>query len=84
MLHKHMGASLVTTVVQAAKKALFPDGWPGPPPLDPSLEEQVAIREELVHRLVECVPGLFVSFLFSEFSVMSLQQRQAKSYWDQM
>jgi hypothetical protein len=56
-LNKHVGKPIVTTVVKAAKKALFPDGWPGPPPPEPSPDEQIAIRKELVQRLTESIPG---------------------------
>lgn len=80
MLYKHMDASLVTTVVQAAEKALFPDGWPGPPPPDPSPEEQVAMREGLVRRLVAGVPGSCLVFFLLGLSIIGLQQRQVKLY----
>lgn len=43
--------------MRAARRALFPEGWPGPPPPDPTPEEQAALREELVQRLLASVPG---------------------------
>jgi hypothetical protein len=52
---------LVTNIVKAAKKALFPDGWPGPAPPDPSPEEQVAMRKALAQRLSDRVPGKSIS-----------------------
>jgi len=44
-------------VIQIAKKTLFPNGYLAPPPMDPTPEEQVVIRERLAARIKEVVPG---------------------------
>ena len=47
-------------IVRAARRALFPEGWPAPPPVDPTPEEQAAMRAAVRRRLGERVPGEFV------------------------
>jgi len=44
-------------IIQIAKKTLFPNGYLAPPPIDPTPEEQVVIRERLAARIKEVVPG---------------------------
>ncbi|KZW02086.1 hypothetical protein EXIGLDRAFT_637874, partial [Exidia glandulosa HHB12029] len=48
--------NLLLKIVQQGKKLLFPNGWPGPPPVDPTPEEQVVIRESLEIRLAGLLP----------------------------
>jgi hypothetical protein len=49
----------VTMIVRTSTRTLFPDGWPAPGPPDPTPEEQMAIREALINRLVEIIPGIY-------------------------
>lgn len=59
MLYTHvLSASSMLSVVRLSKRALFPNGYPGPPPVDPTAEEQVAIREQLIQRLAEWPPSV--------------------------
>lgn len=51
-----MRPPLFTKIVIESKKSLFPNGYPGPPPIVPTLEEQVINREELEKRLFDLVP----------------------------
>ena len=50
-------AALLHKLIVLGKKLLFPNGWPGPPPIDPTPEEQVVIRESLEIRLAGLLPG---------------------------
>ncbi|KAG8864251.1 hypothetical protein FRB96_006072 [Tulasnella sp. 330] len=58
---KVLTATTLSTIVSAATQNLFPDsnnGYPGPPPVIPSAEEQAHLRQKLEERLKELVPGL--------------------------
>ena len=44
-------------IIRIAKKTLFPNGYLAPPPIDPTPEEQVVIRERLAARIQEATPG---------------------------
>lgn len=48
---------MLTNIVRNARRTLFPEGWPGSPPVEPTPEEQVEIRESLRRRLVARIPG---------------------------
>jgi hypothetical protein len=50
-------APRITRIVAQGKKTLFPNGYPGPSPLDPSPEEQIILREQLETRLSTLVPS---------------------------
>ena len=52
-----LSPAMLANTVRNARKAFFPEGWPGSPPVDPTPEEQVELRETLRRRLVECTPG---------------------------
>jgi hypothetical protein len=54
MLSRAISPTSLTGIVQASKRALFPnDGWPGPAPAEPTIEEQLLLREQLEGRLSE-------------------------------
>ncbi|CUA77459.1 hypothetical protein RSOLAG22IIIB_02473 [Rhizoctonia solani] len=54
MLSRIISPASLTTAIQAGKRALFPnDGWPGPAPVEPTVEEQLLLREQLESRLGE-------------------------------
>lgn len=58
LLYNHaLSPERLAGVVRSARRALFPEGWPGPPPPDPTLEEQAALRAALGRRLLTAVPG---------------------------
>ncbi|KZT06373.1 uncharacterized protein LAESUDRAFT_812950 [Laetiporus sulphureus 93-53] len=64
LLYTHVLSALrLTEIVRAARRALFPEGWPGPTPPEPTPEEQVAIRTELRRRLLAAVPVPLAVFL---------------------
>ena len=44
-------------MVRTAKRTLFPNGYLSPPPIDPTPEEQVVIRERLAARIQQVIPG---------------------------
>ncbi|KAF9507428.1 hypothetical protein BS47DRAFT_1398620 [Hydnum rufescens UP504] len=46
----------LTRIVVLSKKILFPDGYPGPPPIVPTPEEQESLRLALERRLTELIP----------------------------
>lgn len=47
----------VTTLISAAKRSLFPNGYPAQGPPDPTSEEQAVLRSELARRLAQAIPG---------------------------
>ncbi len=56
-----LSPSSLAHIVRTARRALFPNGWPAPPPIDPSPEEQIEMRQELESRLLALIPGLSFS-----------------------
>ncbi|KAG9314664.1 hypothetical protein JVU11DRAFT_5469 [Chiua virens] len=61
MLYTHvLSASSMLTAVRISERTLFPNGYPGPAPIDPTPEEQVVIRERLVKRIIEEIPSMAV------------------------
>lgn len=61
------------TVVRLSKQTLFPSGYPGPAAVDPTAEEQVAIREEVVKRIAERVAGLAQSVLLGDRTMETVE-----------
>ncbi|KAE9409672.1 hypothetical protein BT96DRAFT_984722 [Gymnopus androsaceus JB14] len=51
LLTRIMSASLIQTITRSAKRTLFPNGYPAPPPIDPTPEEQAETRRRLVNFL---------------------------------
>lgn len=61
LLYTHvLSAPSLLSVVRLSKRTLFTHGYLGPPPADPTAEEQVVIREELVKRINTQIPALGV------------------------
>ena len=57
LLYAHaLSAVNLVNIVRSAKGALFPGGWPAIAPPDPTAEEQVELRKEVVRRLLAMVP----------------------------
>lgn len=52
-----LSPSSLANTVRISRRALFPNGWPAPPPIDPSPEEQIEMRQELERRLLALIPG---------------------------
>lgn len=52
----------LTDVVVIAKRTLFPNGYPAAAPPDPTQEEQVAMKEALVERIVGMIPRALPSY----------------------
>ncbi|KAH8100563.1 PXA domain-containing protein [Cristinia sonorae] len=50
-------SNMLCVMVKSARKALFPEGWPAPPPVDPTPEEQIELRKKLERRLQTFIPG---------------------------
>ncbi|KAH9937499.1 PXA domain-containing protein [Fomitopsis serialis] len=58
LLYTHaLSPDRIAGVVRSAKRALFPEGWPAPPPPDPTLEEQAVMRAALGRRLLAAIPA---------------------------
>jgi len=47
----------ITSLINAAKHSLFPNGYPAQSFPDPTPEEQAVLRSELVRRLAQAIPG---------------------------
>ncbi|CAE6454197.1 unnamed protein product [Rhizoctonia solani] len=79
MLSRAISPTSLTNAIQAGKKALFPnDGWPGPAPVEPTIEEQLLLREQLEGRLSElCHPWLASVILGSSRKTQALTIKQA-------
>lgn len=57
LLYKHvLIQSHIILAIKAGKGALFPNGYPGPPPMDPSLEEQLFLKNQLTLRIEGLLP----------------------------
>ena len=61
MLHAQITAPRITQIVVTSKKVLFPNGYPSPPPIDPTPEEQVIMREQLETRLLDLLPRMSIA-----------------------
>ncbi|EGO03136.1 hypothetical protein SERLA73DRAFT_85045 [Serpula lacrymans var. lacrymans S7.3] len=53
-----LSSSSILSVLRLSKRTLFPYGYPGPPPVDPTPEEQIVIRQRLLERLGGRMPPL--------------------------
>ncbi|KIJ68760.1 hypothetical protein HYDPIDRAFT_81487 [Hydnomerulius pinastri MD-312] len=67
-----LSASSILSIVRISKRTLFPNGYPGPPPIDPTPEEQVVIRQQLIKRITERFPALASSALLGPSPLTSL------------
>ncbi|CAE6518191.1 unnamed protein product [Rhizoctonia solani] len=78
-LSRTISPAFLTNAIQAGKRALFPnDGWPGPTPVEPTIEEQLLLREQLEGRLSElCQPWLGSIILGSSRKIQALTIKQA-------
>ena len=63
MLQAQITAPRITQIVATSKKVLFPNGYPSPPPIDPTPEEQVIMREQLETRLLDLLPRMSINYL---------------------
>ncbi|TFK87940.1 hypothetical protein K466DRAFT_489949 [Polyporus arcularius HHB13444] len=64
LLYTHLfSPAALANIVRSARRALFPEGWPAPPPVDPPPEEQAEMREAVRRRLAERVPGAIAPLL---------------------
>ncbi|KAH7104196.1 PXA domain-containing protein [Auriculariales sp. MPI-PUGE-AT-0066] len=59
-------ADFLHKVLVLGKKMLFPNGYPGPPPIDPTPEEQAVIRESLEIRLAGLLPESLAKVLIGQ------------------
>ncbi|KAF8338307.1 uncharacterized protein EI90DRAFT_3118704 [Cantharellus anzutake] len=55
----------IVQLVQLSKKTLFPleGGWPGPSPEDPSLEQQLLMKDALEDKILEMIPSSLRPYL---------------------
>ncbi|KAH7345152.1 PXA domain-containing protein [Rhizoctonia solani] len=79
VLSRTISPTSLTNAIQSGKRALFPnDGWPGPAPVEPTIEEQLLLREQLEGRLSElCHPWLASVILGSSRKTQALMIKQA-------
>lgn len=54
-----LNPSRATSLIVLSKNILFPNGYPGPPPIIPSRAEQALLREGVERRIEELVPRKF-------------------------
>ena len=60
MLHAYvMTEDRLVTLVKLTKQTLFPTGYPGPPLVFPTPEEQAAIKEQLIREIEVRSPRKF-------------------------
>ncbi|GJJ09430.1 hypothetical protein Clacol_003652 [Clathrus columnatus] len=57
LLNYILTSSRLTKIIIQSKAVLFPNGYPGPPPVEPSPEEQVLIKEQLELKLFNFFPA---------------------------
>ncbi|KAG8921021.1 hypothetical protein FRC02_000484 [Tulasnella sp. 418] len=62
IVHKHvLTPSVLSKIITESTKTLFPEsnnGYPGPPPVVPTPEEQVDLRQNVELRLKELIPSI--------------------------
>lgn len=68
-----LSATSVLSIVRLSKGTLFPNGYPGPSPVDPTPEEQLVIRQQLIRRVTEMIPGPASAILLGPSPVASLE-----------
>ncbi|KAL5534310.1 hypothetical protein ACEPAG_772 [Sanghuangporus baumii] len=62
MLHTYvMTEERLITIVKLSKQTLFPNGYPGPPLVIPTPEEQAVIKEQLIREIETGAPPLLSS-----------------------
>jgi hypothetical protein len=64
LLASFLSPSFILSTTRTAKRTLFPNGYPGPPPIEPSPEEQAEIYSRLtgwkpngVLGMCQCIPS---------------------------
>ena len=62
LLSDFLSPALILNVTKTAKRTLFPNGYPAPPPVDPSPEEQAELRARLLAWRGKGGIGMFLSF----------------------
>jgi hypothetical protein len=62
LLSDFLSPALILTTIKTAKRTLFPNGYPGPLPVDPSPEEQADLRARLLAWRGKGGIGMFLSF----------------------
>jgi hypothetical protein len=72
LLSDFLSPALILTITKTAKRTLFPNGYPGPPPVDPSLEEQAELRARLIAWRGKGGIGMFLVFVMNEKSTGQL------------
>lgn len=68
MLQAQITPARITQIVATFKKDLFPNGYPSPPPIDPTREEQVIMQEQLETRLLDLLPRMPNNYLLVRVS----------------
>ncbi|KAL4068356.1 PXA domain-containing protein [Scleroderma yunnanense] len=68
-----LSTASVLSIVRLSKGTLFPNGYPGPSPVDPTPEEQDRIRGQLIRRVTEMIPGPVSAILLGPSPVASLE-----------
>lgn len=48
LLAQALSPAFLLKIVKSGKRTLFPNGWPAPPPIDPTPEEQAEMRMRLI------------------------------------
>lgn len=69
-----LSASSILFILRLSKHTLFPNGYPGPSPIDPTPEEQTIIRQRLLRRLREQVPTLVAPVLLGPSPERTLEE----------
>ena len=68
-----LSATSVVSIVRLSKATLFPNGYPGPSPVDPTPEEQLVIRQQLIRRVTEMIPGPVSAIFLGPSPIASLE-----------
>ncbi|PVG04749.1 hypothetical protein CPB86DRAFT_15627 [Serendipita vermifera] len=80
LFYSRIDARVFTHIIIQSKKVLFPNGFPGPPPVIPTIEEQVLIREQLERRLFDIVPPMVGKLIYGPN--LDVQRRTVKDILD--
>ncbi|KAI6045144.1 hypothetical protein EDC04DRAFT_3137448 [Pisolithus marmoratus] len=73
LYNRVLSFSSMLSLVRLSKRTLFPHGYPGPPPVDPTPEEQTMIRRRLTRRVSEMLPVPISAILLGSSPAASLE-----------
>lgn len=79
LIERFLSPTFILNIARLSKRTLFPNGYPGPQPIEPTPEEQAQIRAQLVAWRGKGALGLFSSHWLSNRNSIDLQSLNSPS-----